>query len=430
MTTSTSALHRARAAAPGWAATPPAERGRLLHVAAQAVREQADELAACQEAETGRPRDDAREGVLAGAGTLDQYAELGPVHRGRALQGGDSATDLMIPRPRGVVVAITPWNDPVAIACGLIGAALATGNVVVHKPSERAPKVGELLGQAIAGAIERTDVVATVSGDGAVGAELAGAEEVDLVAHVGSTRAGRSIAAAAAVTGAKVLLENGGNDPLLIDDDVDPGWAAEQAALGSFANSGQICVSVERILVHRRIAVPFIEALTEQARRRGNLPLVDRAHRDGVHAHVSAAVAAGAVCHIGGEVPDGEGASYPATVLSGCTPEMAAYAEETFGPVAAVRAVDDFDQALLEAAAGPHGLGAGVLTRSMEHAQRAWSRLPVGTVKVNDVFGGAPGGAAEPRGCSGQGFGFGPELLDEMSTVKVLHLAPPPDGAW
>jgi acyl-CoA reductase-like NAD-dependent aldehyde dehydrogenase len=101
--------------------------------------------------------------------------------------------------------------------------------------------------------------------------------------------------------------------------------------------------------------------------------------------------------------------------------------EETFGPVAAVRVVDSFSQALTEAVDDPHGLAATVLTPDMAHAQEAWRALPVGTVKVNAVFGGAPGGAAEPRGLSGIGFGYGPELLDEMTTTKVVHLeaAPP-----
>jgi acyl-CoA reductase-like NAD-dependent aldehyde dehydrogenase len=108
---------------------------------------------------------------------------------------------------------------------------------------------------------------------------------------------------------------------------------------------------------------------------------------------------------------------------------MAVFSEETFGPVAPVRVVDDFDQGLCEAASGPYGLAATVLTRSMDHAHRAWAELPVGTVKINDVFGGAPGGSAEPRGISGHGVGFGPELLDEMTTWSVLHMAPVPPGA-
>jgi acyl-CoA reductase-like NAD-dependent aldehyde dehydrogenase len=102
------------------------------------------------------------------------------------------------------------------------------------------------------------------------------------------------------------------------------------------------------------------------------------------------------------------------------------FGEETFGPVAAVQVVDDFDAALTAAAQCRYGLAATVLTADMSHAQRAWRALPVGTVKINAVFGGAPGGASEPRKASGSGFGFGPELLDEMTAVKVLHWTAPP----
>ncbi|MFE5571513.1 aldehyde dehydrogenase family protein [Amycolatopsis japonica] len=418
------AIAAAKRRAPGWAATPAAERGIALKDAARSLRARAGELAVLIESETGKPRDEAEEGVLAGAGTLEQYAELGPVHRGRSLLGDPSATDLMVPEPRGVVVALTPWNDPVAVACGLLGAALVTGNTVVHKPSERCPHTGAWLGNVLAQALPG-DVLQTVQGDGSVGAELAAHPDVDVVAHVGGTAAGRSIAVSAARTGAKALLENGGNDPLVVDAGVDPVWAAEQAAIGAFANSGQICVSVERIHVHQDVADAFLTALVAEAGHRKVAPLVDRRHRDGVHAQVAEAIAQGADPLTGGFVPDGPGAHYPATVLAGCTPAMRVLTEETFGPVAPVTVAADFDQALEQAAAGEYGLAATVLTSSMAHAQRAWRELPAGTVKINNVFGGAPGGAAHPRGASGSGYGYGPELLDEMTQTKVVHLGPP-----
>jgi succinate-semialdehyde dehydrogenase/glutarate-semialdehyde dehydrogenase len=221
-----------------------------------------------------------------------------------------------------------------------------------------------------------------------------------------------------------------------VDGDVNPRWAAEQAATGAFANAGQICVAVERIYVHERIAGEFLDELTKRA---GQLrigpgtepdtqlgPLVDRELRALVHEQVSAAVADGAELRCGGQPPDGPGAFYPATVLAGCTDAMAVMREETFGPVAPVAVVGSFDEGLARASTGDYGLAASVLTGSMAHAQQAWRELPVGTVKVNDVFGGAPGGAAQPRRGSGQGFGYGPELLDEFTTVKVVHVAPPP----
>jgi acyl-CoA reductase-like NAD-dependent aldehyde dehydrogenase len=428
------AVDAAAKAAPDWARTAPAERAALVHAAADRVAGAADELARLTTREMGKPLADARGGVQAGVSTLRQYAELGPLHRGRSLQGSWDATDLMVPGPRGVVAAITPWNDPVAVPCGIIGAALVTGNTVVFKPSERTPHTGLELARLLAASLP-SGVLEVVVGDGSAGAALAAAEHVDLVAHVGSTRAGRSIAAAAARTGAKVLLENGGNDPMVVDADVDPEWAAEQAALGSFANAGQICTSVERIYVAEPVAEAFLDALVRRARSLVTGPgladdtqlgpLVDARMRDAVHAHVAGAVAAGADLLAGGTVPGGPGTFYPATVLTGCTPDMAVLQEETFGPVAPVCVLPGFDAALEAACRGRYGLAAVVLTASMEHAQRAWRELPVGTVKVNAAFGGAPGGAAQPRGASGSGFGYGPELLDEMTTTKVVHLGLP-----
>ncbi|ART73380.1 aldehyde dehydrogenase [Mycobacterium dioxanotrophicus] len=424
------AIERACAAAKQWSRMPAAERASALRAAAESIRAAAEELAELNVRETGKLRPDALGGIDAGAGTLTQYAELGPLHGGRTLQGDWSATDLMIPEPRGVVAVLTPWNDPVAVAAGLLGAALVTGNTVVHKPSERCPRTGRRFAELLAEHLP-DGVLQIVDGDGTVGARLAGDERVDVVAHVGSSLTGRAIAQACAQRGAKALLENGGNDALIVDAGVDPTWAAQQAALGAFANAGQICVSVERIFAVASVADEFTRALVDEARAWADRigPVVDERQRAQVHQQVSDAVKRGARVLIGGQPGDGAGTFYPPTVLSDCTQDMAVFSEETFGPVAPVRTVPDFGTALLEAADDRYGLAASVLTTDMAHAQEAWRALPVGTVKINDVFGGAPGGASQPRRASGSGFGFGPELLDEMTAVKVVHLAPPPATA-
>ncbi len=420
------ALTRARTAAADWARVSPGDRAAAVKKAADAVRDAAEELAALNEKETGKTKADSLGGVQAAADTLAQYAELGPLHRGRSLQGSWSATDLMVPQPRGVVAVLTPWNDPVAVAAGLIGAALVTGNSVVHKPSERCPSTGRRFAEIVAAHLP-DNVLEILDGDASVGKHLAASPEVDVVAHVGSTAAGRAIATVCAERGAKSLLENGGNDALIVDEGVEPGWAASQAALGSFANAGQICVSVERIYVHESIADEFLAALTSEAQAWADRigPVVDERQRDLVHSHVADAVERGADVLAGGRPADGSGTFYPPTVVSGCTPQMRVFREETFGPVAPVRVVDSFATALAEAADDDYGLAATVLTPNMAHAQEAWRVLPVGTVKINAVFGGAPGGASEPRKASGNGFGFGPELLDEMTVVKVVHWSPP-----
>ena len=425
------AITVARSAAPGWAAAAPAERGAALRAAAKALEAAAQELAGLNASETGRPEDEALAGISAAVSTLEQYAELAPVHRGHSLRGNRLATDYTVAEPRGVAVLFTPWNDPVAVACGLIGAALVTGNAVVHKPSERCPRLGEALGEVLAPAFP-SGVFLTISGGAGVGALLAQAD-VDVIAHVGSSASGARIARAGALTGAHVIRENGGNDPLLVDRDVDPAWAAEQAAIGAFSNSGQICTAVERIYVHKDIADQFCSALeAEAALRNGKgtvAPLVDQRMREAVHAHVSGALAQGARAVEGGDLPDGPGSFYPATVLLDCTDDMQVMTEETFGPVAPVQVVESFDDGLRLACSGKYGLAATVLSANLAHIQQAVAALPVGTVKVNEVFGGAPGGAAQPRGGSGHGFGYGPELLDEFTQVKVVHIAAPPAAA-
>jgi succinate-semialdehyde dehydrogenase/glutarate-semialdehyde dehydrogenase len=339
----------------------------------------------------------------------------------------------MVHQPRGVVALLVPWNDPIAIACGQIAAALVTGNAVVYKPSEKTP----LSGARLVELLDLGDVLQLVHGDARAGRPLAAHPRVDLVIHTGSVQTGRAVMEACVDRLGKALLELGGKDAMIVDAGVDPEWAAEQAAIGAWANAGQICTSVERIYVHRDVAEPFLEALTRRARdlKVGDGrdpatemgPLIDEDQRDWVHNHVEDAVHNGARLLAGGEIPDGPGCFYPPTVLVGPPTDAPVLTQETFGPVAAVRVVDSFDAALAEADSGAFGLAAVVLTPSAANAQRAWRELEVGTVKVNAVFGGAPGGAAQPRRYSGQGFGYGPELLDEVTHTKVVHLAPAPE---
>lgn len=431
------AVAAARAAQPGWARTSPGARGELLKAAARRLRHHVDELAELQTREGGKPLGDSRGGVEAGIGAIEQYAELGVVHRGQALQGSWGATDLMVAEPRGVVALLVPWNDPIAIACGQLAAALVTGNTVVLKPSEKTPLSTARLVELLHADLP-AGVLSLVQGDARAGRPLAAHPGVDLVMHTGSVPTGREIAAVvAAAPGRKALLELGGKDPLVVDADVDPAWAAAQAAMGAFANAGQLCVSVERIYVHQDVAEPFLTALVreaealvpgpglEPATTMG--PLIDAAQRDRVRAHVDQAVEQGAEVLTGGVTLDRAGTFFAPTVLRGCDDDtMDVMREETFGPVAAVRVVGSFAEALALADGTAYGLAATVLTRDMAHAQEAWRTLRAGTVKVNGCFGGAPGGAAQPRGASGAGFGFGPELLDEMTTVKVVHVEPAP----
>jgi succinate-semialdehyde dehydrogenase/glutarate-semialdehyde dehydrogenase len=429
-----SLVDAARAAHPAWERTPPAERAAALKAGVRRLRDALDDLALLQTREGGKPLADSRGGVEAGIGAVEQYAELGPLHRGRSLQGAWGAADWMARVSRGVAALCLPWNDPVAIACAQIAANLVVGNTVICKPSEKTPlstaEVIRLLGEELPDGVLHMAV-----GDGALGAALAAHAGVDVVVHVGSVPTGRSVAAACAARGAKAVLELGGKDPMIVDAGVDPSWAAEQAAVGCFANAGQICTSVERVYVHRDMADAFVDELVGRAKslRLGPGtdpetemgPLIDQRQRDVVDRHVREAVEAGADLRCGGSAVEGPGCFYPPTVLTGVRPGMAIVEEETFGPVAAVQVVDSFEEALALADGTAFGLSAVLLTASMAHATQASRELAVGTVKINAAFGGAPGGAATPHGASGDGFGYGPELLDELTRVRVVHLEPP-----
>jgi len=316
------ACRKAKQACTTWAQTAPQQRADTLSRAANLVEANASELAELNTRETHKLLADSQNGVSAGIATLRQFAELGPLHQGQRLRGEVRSVDFSIPQPHGVVAVLTPWNDPVAIACGLLGAALVSGNTVVYKPSERCPAVGKQLGDLLT-EVFPPGVFTTVTGPGSTGAEIIVQGEIDMVAHVGSTASGARIARAGALTGAHTILENGGNDPLIIDDDVDVGWAAEQAALGCFANAGQICTSVERIFVHQRIAKEFTHALCGEASRReteGKFgPLVDQMQRNEVHHQVVESLNRGARLVLGGKIPSGDQpveSFYPATVVT------------------------------------------------------------------------------------------------------------------
>ena len=342
----------ARAAHAGWSRTSPGERAASLKAGARRLRAAVDNIALLQTREGGKPLGDSRGGVEAGIGAVEQYAELGPLHRGRALQGSWGATDSMIRVSRGVAALCLPWNDPVAIACAQIAANLVVGNTVICKPSEKTPlatgEVIRLLNEELPAGVLQLAV-----GEGALGATLAAHPGVDVVVHVGSVPTGRSVAAACAARGAKAVLELGGKDPMIVDAGVDPGWAAEQAAAGCFANAGQICTSVERIYVHTEVADAFLDELVARAKalRVGPGtdattemgPMIDDHQRATVAGHVDDAVDSGAELLCGGSPVEGAGSYYPPTVLSGVRPGMAVVEEETFGPVAAVQVVDSFD---------------------------------------------------------------------------------------
>jgi acyl-CoA reductase-like NAD-dependent aldehyde dehydrogenase len=429
----TAAVDAAQQALLGWRRTAPSERAAALARAAVRVRESAGELGAALTASTGRLLRQATESAQVAADILQEASITGLGATGRTLAGASGAFDVVRREPHGVVAVITPWNDPFPAAAGLLAAALVTGNTVVHKPSERSAVPGWQMARLIAAELP-PGVLNVLNGDGETGAALVDDRRVALVAQVGSSATGHAIASAMGARGGRVLLENGGKDPIVVDRGVDARWAAEQIAIGAFTNSGQLCTAVERVYLHDEVADEVVDALVEIAAamrvgapddERTELgPMVDRAQLDVVDAHVQQALATGARARVGGRPLDGPGCFYPPTVLDRCTDDMELMQEETFGPVAAVVRVATFDEGLRRADIGAYGLAATVLTPDMGNALRAAEELEVGTVKINAVFGGAPGGSADPRRASGSGVGYGPDLLAAMTVLKAVHMQP------
>ena len=432
------AVTEAVAALPAWRATAPSDRATALRAAAADLRRDADELGLLLAKTTGRLLGESVASATVAADLLDEAAGVVLPGAGRVLPGSAEAIDQVRLEPRGVVAVITPWNDPYPAAAGLLAAALATGNVVVHKPSERSMEPGVAMAERIRRHLP-SGVLGIVEGGPEVGAALTSDPRLDVIAHIGSTATGRAIAEAAGRNGVRVVRENGGKDALIVDSGVDPAWAAAQIATGAFTNAGQLCTSVERVYllddVHDRVVEELV-GLAEQLRpgdpadpHTTLAPLVDERMLAVVDDHVQDALAQGATCLTGGRRVSADSTAYAATVLTDCTMDMLVMREETFGPVAPIIRCGSFDQALELANASRYGLAATVLTTDMEHALRAANTLDVGTVKINAVFGGAPAGSADPRRDSGSGTGYGPDLFREFTAVKAVHLEWPPSNA-
>ncbi|MEC8117307.1 MAG: NAD-dependent succinate-semialdehyde dehydrogenase, partial [Pseudomonadota bacterium] len=309
------------------------------------------------------------------------------------------------------VAAITPWNYPISMITRKVGPALAAGCTVVLKPAEATP----LCAIAIFKILEEAGVPAGVANlvTGAdprpIGEAFTTNPKVRKLTFTGSTAVGKMLAGKAAANMKRVSCELGGHAPFLVFADADPVHAAKGAQLVKFLNTGQACISPNRMYVHRSIHDAFVETLAGRASKmvagdgltEGVTigPLVNEAAVSKVANQVDDACAKGAevVCG-GGRLTDNgldKGFFYAPTVLSGITPEMTIYREETFGPVAAIIPFDDDQEALAMANDTHYGLAAYVYTRDISRAMRMFEGLDFGIVGINDIN---PSAAAAPFG--------------------------------
>jgi aldehyde dehydrogenase (NAD+) len=426
------AVEAARAAFGGWAATPVAERARYLEAIRQLLEDRAVPLAAVITADLGAPLAFSRdEQVGTPIAVLASYVEL----LGSYNFGGDRVGNSLIVRePAGVAGAITPWNYPLYQIINKMAAALAAGCPMVLKTTEVAPLAAYELASIVHEAGLPAGVFNLLCGTGpVVGEALARHPGVDLVSFTGSTRAGTRVAELAAATVKRVSLELGGKSANVVLPDADLGTAVERGMARAFANSGQGCSALTRMLVPAgRYAEAVDLAVAEAGRypvgdplgegtRLG--PLVSAVQRDRVRGYIERGVADGARVVTGGaEPPPGLETGYyvQPTVFAEVTPGMAIAQEEIFGPVLSVIGYSSEDEAIQIANGTLYGLAAAVWSADQDHAVAVARRLRAGQVEVN----GGAWNILAPFGGFGRS-GYGRELgaagLEEYLEVKSLQ---------
>ena len=429
------AVAAARAAFPGWAATPPGRRAAVLRAVAAGIERRVDDLARVETRDNGALLRSHRRSVMPrAAGNFRFFA-------GWLGQLGPGALDIAGHRervswdPSGVTAVITPWNAPLMLATWRIAPALAAGNTVVAKPPEWAPLTASLLADITRDAGLPDGVLNVVQGLGAeAGAPLAAHPDVDRVSFTGSVATGRQVAAAAGAQLTPVSLELGGKSPLIVFADADLDLAVA-TAVGQYDNAGQVCLAGTRLLVEEPVAAEFTAAVTARAAAlcQGDPradstdigPSITREHLDRVAGFVRRAVSAGAHVLLGGGVsPDLGGLYYQPTLLAGAAPGSEILTEEVFGPVLTVQPFSGEDEAVALANSTRYGLAATMFTGDEARAERVAARLTAGTVWVNCFFVRdlrAPFGGAGQSGIGREG---GTWSFDFYSDVKNTVYAP------
>jgi benzaldehyde dehydrogenase (NAD) len=407
----------AAAAQPAWAATGFADRARVLRRAAELLERHAEEITGWMVRETGSIPPKIGVEIANSVNQIHHAAGLVTQPLAYVLPTlVPDRTSVAHRIPVGVVGVITPWNFPLVLALRSVAPALAVGNAVILKSDPNTPVVGGVL---IARLFEEAGlppgVLHVFSGGAEVGRALVEDPNVAMISFTGSTAAGRSVGELAGRQLKRVVLELGGNSPLIVLEDADVDAAASAGAFGSFLHQGQICIATSRHLVHEKVAEAYVEALAERARRlpvgdpeRDEValgPLINDKQVRRVARIVEETIAQGGRLVTGG-TPDGP--FYPATVLADVLPSMTAFREEIFGPVAPIVTFADDEEAIALANDTEYGLSAAIHSRSIGRAEQLAARVHSGMVHINDMTineeSPAPFGG---HGSSGNGSHFG-----------------------
>ncbi len=393
------AVTRARAAQKDWAARTLAERCAVLRRVRARYLERIDAVVELVCRENGKPRPEV---LLHDGLPVLQNITYFTDHAERILEPQPIPMSLTLNRssylhfvPRGVIAVIGPWNFPVNLTFCSVAMALIAGNGVVVKPSEYTPLSANLVRDIFVEGGVPADLVQVVQGYGDVGTALIEAG-VDMVEFTGSVATGRKVGALCGERLIPCVLELGGKAPALVLADAPLPRTVEAVLWGGYANAGQACASVERLLVHEAIYDRFVPALVARVKslRVGDPsreevdvgPLVTERQREVVERLVDDAVARGARVLTGGRRIDRPGYFFEPTVLADCTPEMDIFNQEIFGPVVPILKCSDDAQMVAEANRSHLGLMAYVFTRDTERGRRLAEQIESGTVMVNDVL--------------------------------------------
>lgn len=430
------AIEAADAAFKSWSVTTAYERADVLYRAWQMMVERAEDLAMLMTTEQGKPLKASRAEVAYGASFLRYYAEEATRVAGEWLPSNRANQRfLSLRQPVGVVAAVTPWNYPISMLTRKMGPALAAGCTIVLKPAEATPLCAKAVFEVFADAGIPDGVInlVTARDPKPIGDVFTSHPMVRKLTFTGSTAVGRLLAGAAASNLKRVSVELGGHAPFIVYPDADPVRAAKGAAALKFLNSGQACISPNRLYVHETAAEEFVATMTERVGRVqagpgtqegvGVGPLVNEAAVAKVADQVDDAVDKGATALVGGhrlrEAPLDAGHFYAPTLLTGVNDSMKIYREETFGPVAPVITYTDADDVLELANDTNYGLAAYVYTNDLSTAMKAFEALRFGIIGINDVN---PTSAAAPFGGmkdSGLGREGGSEGLAEYLETKL-----------
>jgi succinate-semialdehyde dehydrogenase/glutarate-semialdehyde dehydrogenase len=429
------AIASATAAYQSWKDVPIEDRGKVIARAAELFAERAEELGKIITTEMGKPLSQAKAETEFASDIFRYFAEEGPTLAAdqeiKTFSGGRAVVQKL---PIGPLLGIMPWNYPYYQVARFAAPNLMLGNTIILKHAESCPRSALAIEQLLRDAGVPEGAYVNLFASHAQIATIIADPRIQGVSLTGSERAGAIIGELAGRNLKKAVLELGGSDPFVVLDAADPKAIADTAWQARMENTGQACNSNKRMIVTEGIFDDFVAELTARAQglRPGDpsadeentfAPLSSRAAAETLAEQVRDAVEKGATLHAGGELAEGATAYFSPAVLTGVTPQMRAYREELFGPVAVVYKVADDEEALRLANDTPYGLGGSVFSTDLERATRLAQRLEVGMANVNIPSG---EGAEIPfGGVKRSGFGreLGPLGMDEFVNKRLFYVA-------